>query len=91
MADGDRAIAERSAKAIADRMWAVREQLNVESPTAGGSGAARDRLEEARRWCSSISATTSAAGPRAMAPCSLAELLKQKATASSWLCTHRKP
>ena len=33
VADGDRAIAERSAKAIADRMWAVREQLNVESPT----------------------------------------------------------
>jgi microcystin degradation protein MlrC len=33
VADGDRAIAERSAKAIADRMWAVREQLNVETPT----------------------------------------------------------
>jgi len=33
VADGDRAIAERSANAIAERMWAVREQLNVESPT----------------------------------------------------------
>jgi microcystin degradation protein MlrC len=33
VADGDRAIAERSAKVVADRMWAVREQLNVESPT----------------------------------------------------------
>jgi microcystin degradation protein MlrC len=33
VADGDRAIAERSAKAVADRMWAVREQLNVESPS----------------------------------------------------------
>lgn len=33
VADGDRAIAERSAKAVADKMWAVREQLNVESPT----------------------------------------------------------
>lgn len=34
VADGDRAIAERSAKRIADRMWEVREQLNVESPAA---------------------------------------------------------
>ncbi|HEY3789312.1 MAG TPA: M81 family metallopeptidase [Urbifossiella sp.] len=32
VADGDRAIAERSAKKIADRMWEVREQLNVETP-----------------------------------------------------------
>ena len=34
VADGDRAVAERSAKRIAERMWAVREQLNVESPAA---------------------------------------------------------
>src|SRR5439155_300656 len=32
VADGDRALAERNANAIADRMWEVREQLNVESP-----------------------------------------------------------
>ncbi len=32
VADGDRAVAERAATKIADRMWEVREQLNVESP-----------------------------------------------------------
>jgi microcystin degradation protein MlrC len=34
VADSDRAIAEASANRIAERMWAVREQLNVESPAA---------------------------------------------------------
>ena len=34
VANGDRAIAERSAKTLSDGMWAVREQLNVESPEA---------------------------------------------------------
>ncbi len=32
VADGDRSIAEKAARQIADRMWEVREQLNVESP-----------------------------------------------------------
>jgi microcystin degradation protein MlrC len=32
VADGDRVLAERTAKSIADRMWAVREELNVECP-----------------------------------------------------------
>lgn len=32
VADGDRGLAERAAKKIADRMWEVREKLNVESP-----------------------------------------------------------
>ncbi|HEY2910369.1 MAG TPA: M81 family metallopeptidase [Gemmataceae bacterium] len=32
VADGDRALAERKAKEIAEQMWAVREQLNVEPP-----------------------------------------------------------
>jgi microcystin degradation protein MlrC len=32
VADGDRGLAERTAQKIADRMWEVREQLNVESP-----------------------------------------------------------
>ncbi|MDB5308847.1 MAG: hypothetical protein JWO38_3049 [Gemmataceae bacterium] len=32
VADGDRGLAERAAKKIADRMWAVREELNVECP-----------------------------------------------------------
>ena len=34
VADGDRALAERKAKEIAERMWAVREQLNVAPPQA---------------------------------------------------------
>lgn len=32
VADGDRGLAERTAKKIADRMWEVREKLNVECP-----------------------------------------------------------
>ena len=32
VADGDKALAERTAKKIADAMWQVREQLNVECP-----------------------------------------------------------
>ena len=32
VADGDRAVAERAATKIADKMWEVRERLNVETP-----------------------------------------------------------
>ena len=71
VADGDRAAAQAVADELAGAMWDVRERAVRRLPDAGGGGAAwrLASATEARRSCSSTWATTSAAAPRATAPC----------------------
>lgn len=79
VADGDRNLAERKAKEIAERMWAVREQLNVEPPEA--AEAVRRAIAEAKPPVVLVDIGDNIGGGSAGdGTVLLAELLKQKAT-----------
>lgn len=68
VADGDRAKAKATADELAAAMWNVRERLYVACPEPA-EAVRRASRPRSGRCCSSIWATTSAAGRPGMAPC----------------------